>query len=64
MSFAWYVKYEAPNLDPSKAHVATGIFLLAWTIFTVSIKKKRKEKGKGKVSYLFFPLVIHACCIL
>jgi hypothetical protein len=41
MSFAWYVKYEAGALDPSKAHIATGLFLLAWTIFTVSIERIR-----------------------
>jgi len=35
MSFAWYVKYEVGALDPTKAHIATGLFLLAWTIFTL-----------------------------
>lgn len=33
MSFAAYVRYILPNLGPSAAS-ATGLYLLAWTIFT------------------------------
>jgi uncharacterized protein len=34
LSFAAYVKFVAPGLPPADAHEATGLFLLAWTIFT------------------------------
>jgi hypothetical protein len=33
MSYAAYVKYVAPGLPAADAHQATGLFLLAWTIF-------------------------------
>ncbi|MEU9245769.1 acetate uptake transporter [Streptomyces sp. NPDC048385] len=35
LSFAGYVKFVAPHLVAAHAHQATGLFLLAWTIFTV-----------------------------
>jgi succinate-acetate transporter protein len=35
LSFAAYVKFVAPGLPAGNAHTATGLFLLAWTIFTV-----------------------------
>ncbi|MHA6757147.1 acetate uptake transporter [Streptacidiphilus sp. PAMC 29251] len=35
LSFAAYVQFVAPKLPPAHAHQATGLFLLAWTIFTV-----------------------------
>lgn len=35
LSFAGYVKFVAPGLPKTGAHTATGLFLLAWTIFTV-----------------------------
>jgi succinate-acetate transporter protein len=35
LSFAGYAKFVVPGLPPAGAHVATGLFLLAWTIFTV-----------------------------
>ncbi len=34
LSFAAYVKFIAPVLPLKDAHTATGLFLLAWTIFT------------------------------
>lgn len=34
LSFAAYVKFIAPGLPAAQAGTATGIFLLAWTIFT------------------------------
>ena len=34
LSFAAYVKYVAPGLPAADAYKATGLFLLAWTIFT------------------------------
>jgi succinate-acetate transporter protein len=34
LSFAAYVKYIAGGLPAATAHEATGLFLLAWTIFT------------------------------
>jgi succinate-acetate transporter protein len=33
LSLAAYLKYVAPGLPPADAHQATGLFLLAWTIF-------------------------------
>ncbi|MCW2622533.1 MAG: conserved rane protein of unknown function [Frankiales bacterium] len=34
LSFATYVKFVAPGLPTEHAYQATGLFLLAWTIFT------------------------------
>ena len=34
LSFAAYVKFIAPGLPAASASAATGLFLLAWTIFT------------------------------
>ncbi len=31
---AWYTRYIVPTLAAGRAHEATGLFLLAWTIFT------------------------------
>ncbi|MFF8994754.1 acetate uptake transporter [Streptomyces sp. NPDC014983] len=35
LSFAAYVEFIAPKLPAAHAYQATGLFLLAWTIFTV-----------------------------
>ncbi len=35
LSFAAYVKFVVPGLPPASAHQATGVYLLAWAIFTV-----------------------------
>ena len=35
LSFAAYVKFVAGGLPAESAHSATGLFLLAWTIFTL-----------------------------
>ncbi len=34
IALAWYIRYIAPTLPAARAHEATGLFLLAWTIFT------------------------------
>lgn len=34
LSFAAYVQFVAPKLPAADAHTATGLFLLAWTVFT------------------------------
>ena len=34
IAFAWYLRYVAPGLPTAREHEATGLFLLAWTIFT------------------------------
>ena len=34
LSFAGYVSRIAPHLSPGTAHQATGLYLLAWTVFT------------------------------
>ena len=35
MAFAAYVKFVAGGLPAAQAHEATGLFLLAWTVFTM-----------------------------
>jgi len=35
LSFAAYVRFVAPGLDPADAGNATGLFLLAWAVFTL-----------------------------
>ncbi len=35
LSFAAYVKFVAPGLDAANAGDATGLFLLAWAVFTL-----------------------------
>lgn len=34
IALAWYLRYILPVLPAARAHEATGLFLLAWTIFT------------------------------
>jgi uncharacterized protein len=34
ITFAWFVRYVAAGLPPTRAHEGVGLFLLAWTIFT------------------------------
>ncbi len=34
LSFAAYVQFVAPKLPAADAHTATGLFLLAWAVFT------------------------------
>lgn len=34
LAFAAYVRFVAPGLPAAQAHEATGLFLLAWTVFT------------------------------
>jgi uncharacterized protein len=34
LALAAYIKFVAPGLPAAQAHQATGVFLLAWTIFT------------------------------
>jgi uncharacterized protein len=34
IALAWYLRYMLPVLPTARAHEATGLFLLAWTIFT------------------------------
>jgi succinate-acetate transporter protein len=35
LSFAAYARFVAPGLDPADAGNATGLFLLAWAVFTL-----------------------------
>ena len=37
MSFWYYATFVLPDLNPDTRHSATGVFLLAWTIFTAYI---------------------------
>ena len=34
IALAWYLRYVVATLPVARAHEATGLFLLAWTIFT------------------------------
>jgi succinate-acetate transporter protein len=34
IALAWYLRYVLPGLPEARAHEATGLFLLGWTIFT------------------------------
>ena len=52
LSFAAYVKFIAPGLPASSAGTATGLFLLAWTIFTAYMtvaRAARQRRGGGRV---------------
>jgi succinate-acetate transporter protein len=37
LSFAAYARFVAPTLPADDAHLATGLFLLAWTVFTAGM---------------------------
>jgi len=55
-SFAAYVKYVAPGLNADTAHQATGLFLLAWLIFTTYMFVASLRVSKV-VTLVFFFLV-------
>lgn len=57
MSFAAYVKFVVPGLPVDTAHQATGLFLLAWTIFTVYMTIVTLKISVGLMS-VFVPLAI------
>jgi succinate-acetate transporter protein len=57
MSFAAYVKFVVPTLPADSAHQATGVFLLAWTIFTVYMTVVTLRVSVGLMS-VFIPLAI------
>lgn len=57
MSFAAYVKFVVPELPAGSAHQATGLFLLAWTIFTVYMTVVTLKISVGLMS-VFVPLAI------
>lgn len=57
MSFAAYVKFIVPGLPADSAHQATGLFLLAWTIFTVYMTVVTLKISVGLMS-VFVPLSI------
>lgn len=57
MSFAAYVKIVVPGLPADTAHQATGLFLLAWTIFTVYMTVVTLKVSLGLMS-VFVPLSI------
>jgi succinate-acetate transporter protein len=57
LSFAAYVKFIAPGLPAASAGTATGLFLLAWTIFTayMTIASLRTT---GAVAAVFVVLLV------
>jgi uncharacterized protein len=57
MSFAAYVKFISPTLPADTAHQATGVFLLAWTIFTIYMTVVTLRISVGLMS-VFIPLAI------
>jgi len=57
LSFAAYVKFVAPGLPPSSAGAATGLFLLAWTIFTAYMTVGALRVN-GAVAAVFVALVL------
>lgn len=57
MSFAAYVRFVVPELPAGTAHQATGVFLLAWTIFTVYMTVVTLKISVGLMS-VFVPLSV------
>ncbi len=57
LSFYWYVKYIAGSLPAASAHEATGMFLLAWTIFTLYMMVA-SFKTSGAIVSVFVVLVV------
>jgi uncharacterized protein len=57
LSFAAYVKFIAPGLPASSAGAATGLFLLAWTIFTAYMTVGALRVS-GAVAGVFIALVL------
>ena len=57
LSFAAYVKFIAPSLPASSAGAATGLFLLAWTIFTAYMTVGALRVS-GAVAAVFVALVL------
>lgn len=57
MSFAAYVKFVVPGLPAESAHQATGVFLLAWAIFTIYMTVVTLKISVGLMS-VFVPLAI------
>lgn len=50
MSFWYYVTFIAPNLPAEGRHTATGIFLLAWTLFTVYLTVAASQVHKAMLT--------------
>ena len=57
MSFAGYAKFVAPGLPAETAYQATGLFLLAWTIFTLYMTVVTFRISLGLMA-VFVPLAI------
>ncbi len=57
LAFATYVTQIAPHLDPDLAYQATGVFLLAWTIFTAYMTVAAM-RTTGAVLAVFITLTI------
>jgi uncharacterized protein len=57
LSFAAYVKFIVPGLPVSSAGAATGLFLLAWTVFTAYMTVAALRVN-GAVAAVFVALVL------
>lgn len=57
VSFAAYVHFVAPRLNPASAHNATGIFLLGWTIFTFYMTIAAWRISRAIFSVFFFLII-------
>ncbi len=62
LSFAGYVKFVAGGLPPDLAHQATGLFLLAWTIFTLYMTVASR-RTTGAIFGVFVLLSITFVCL-
>lgn len=60
MSFAAYVKFVAPGLPTATAYRATGLYLLAWTIFTAYMLVASLRLTGALVAVFFFLTVTFA----
>lgn len=57
LSFAAYLKFIAPGLPAAGAGTATGLFLLAWTIFTASMTIA-SLRTTGAIAAVFVVLLV------
>jgi uncharacterized protein len=62
LSFAAYVKFIAPGLPAADAGTATGLFLLAWTIFTAYMTVAAL-RTTGAVAAVFVVLLLTFLCL-
>jgi succinate-acetate transporter protein len=62
LSYAALAKFVAPGLPPAGVHTAVGLFLLAWTIFTV-LMTIAVVKVNGALLAVFVVLTLTFICL-